>query len=154
MYGVTIDCIDIEEYVIESLLSDLELAENIAVKQLKLIMNITNTIPFDIEGEAVLLDENDLPLDFNLTSEGNKIHISGPSKVENGVIITPTVSNLTIDITQDKYDELLKLKKVIFNAKLGNNTAYVRVLDKSGLKIRLGVGAHVAANINTEDNNN
>ncbi len=152
-YGDTVDSIDIEEYEIDSLLADLELAENIAVKQLKLIMNITNTIPFDIEGEAVLLDENDQPLDFNLTSEGNKIHISGPSKVENGVITEPTTSNLTIEISQEKYDQLLKLKKVIFNAKLGNNTAYVRVLDKSGLKIRLGVGAHVAAGINLEDNN-
>ncbi len=149
-YTDTIDSINIEAYQMDSLIAELEMLEQVAVNELKLILQTTNTIPFDVVGEFVFVDAAGQAIDIQLTDEGNKIKIAGPSEVENGVVTTPGSSTIIIDVDQATYDKLTQLKQVLFKVSLGDNTTYVRLLDKSGLKIRLAVAANVKAGLNLD----
>ncbi len=144
-YTDSIDSIHIESYQLDSLIAEIEAIKEAKVNTLKLIITATNYIPFNIHGEAKLYDENGQELNFGLTNLGNSLTFVGPTKVENGVLIEPGVSTFIIDITQEKYDELTRLHKMQFTASLGDNTTYVRVLDESGLKLRVALAADVSA---------
>ncbi len=149
-YTDTVDSINISSFQIDSLIAEVEAIEEVEINDLKLIINATNTIPFEVHGELQLLDEANKPLNFNLTTEGNELTFAGPTEVENGVIVKPGVSTFIISVNQDKYDELTRLKKMVFTANLGKNTTYVRVLDRSGLKLRVAVAADVSAVANLD----
>lgn len=155
-YSDTIDSINIEAYQLDSLIAATEIVEEVEVEQLKLMIHFTNTIPFNIDGEFEFLDEANQPIDIKVTEAGNKIRIAGPTEVENGVVTEPGKNTIIIDINQEAYDKLVKMKRVVFKVALGENTTYVRLLDKSGLKIRLAVAANVraAANLDSLFNNN
>ncbi len=144
-YTDSVDSITIASFQIDSLIANVEAIKQLDVKELKLVLRATNTIPFNIHGECLLLDSVGQPLDFQLTPEGNQLTFAGPTKVENGVITEPGVSTFVISITQDKYNELTRLHKMQFTASLGDNTTYVRVLDESGLKLRIALAADVSA---------
>ncbi len=149
-YNDTIDSINIEAYQLDSLLAEVEMIEQMEVNELKLILQASNTIPFDVVGEFVFLDEAGQAIDIQLTSEGNKIKIAGPTEVENGVVREPGKSTIILDIDQAAYDKLTQMKQVLLNISLGDNTTYVRLLDKSGLTIRLAVAANVKAGLNLD----
>ncbi len=149
-YSDTINDIDISAYQIDSLIAEVEMVEKVEVNEVKLILQITNTIPFDIVGEFVFLNDSNQAIDIQLTEVGNKILIEGPTEVENGVIQSPSKSTIVISIDQAAYDKLTQLKRIEYKASLGDNTTYVRMLDKSGLKIHLAVAANVTADFNLD----
>ncbi len=150
-YGDTIKKINIEEYQLDSLLAEVKEIEEVEVRTVKLILEAINTIPFDIDAEYMLLDSANNEIDIPVTNFGKKVHIAGPTKVDDaGRIVEPGKTTLIIDVNEDKWNELVKMKKVWFKASLGKNTTYVQVLDASGLKIRIAVAADVKAVANLD----
>ncbi len=149
-YTDTINNINIKEYQLDSLLNEVEFIEDAEVHTLKLVLQITNTIPFDIDGTFTFFDEDEQEIELDITETGNTLHIERPTDIENGVIMEPGKSTIIVDITQEEYDKLVNLRTIIFTASLGDNTTYVRLLDQSDLNIRIAVAANVTADFNLD----
>lgn len=152
-YSDSINEVDLTQASLDSLLAEIKQIDSVHVDNLKLMLHAENHIPFDIDATFTFLDEQDNPIDFNLTGEGNTLHIAGPTAVENQVITQPGESTLIIDIDQNDIDKLASIKTILYHASIGNNTATVRVLDTSGLKFTIGVAANVEALLNLDFTN-
>lgn len=147
-YTDSIKDINLEKMSLDSLLADVEIIDTLHTNHLKLVLKAENWIPFNIKGTFTFLDKDDNIINFRLQEEDNTLNIAGPTKIENRVIIEPGISHLVIDIEQDELDKLASLKTIVYNAFLGENTATVRLLDTSRLKIKIGVAADVEAVLN------
>ncbi len=141
---------DISGAQMDSLLAEAEAVEDVHVHHLGLVLEATNSIPFDVLGEFIFLDSLGQVIDISLTDAGNKILIAGPTEIEEGVVIKDGVTKISIELDQETYDKLTHTKDILFHAELGHNTGEVRVLDKSALKIRIALAADIEADFNMD----
>lgn len=80
-----------------------------------LILKASNTYPFELSLDALLLDENNTPLNYLLNAPNNKIN--APVLDQNGKVIQASVSEIRIEISAEKIEALKKARKIAFSAK-------------------------------------
>ncbi|HCS87948.1 MAG TPA: hypothetical protein DIW30_05995, partial [Bacteroidales bacterium] len=76
--------------------------------------------------------------------------IAGPTEIENRVVKAPGETALIIHINQEEYDKLASVAYIVYDTFLGDNTVSVRVLDRSGLQVKIGIAADVEALLRLE----
>ncbi len=148
-YSDTISDIDISQLSLDSLLADVNFIDSLKTTDLKLYITATNWLPFDIDAKFRFLDESMNEIALTL-AEGNKLHIAGPTLVENREIKEPGKSALLISIDKENFEKLTTVKNIIYDASLGKNTATVKLLDTSRLKLQIGLAADVDAILNLQ----
>lgn len=149
-YADSIKDIQMDELSLDSLLATVDIIDTLHTAQLKILLKAENWLPFDIRSTFTFLDKDDNIINFRLQEEDNTLNIAGPTKVENRVILEPGISTLVINIEQDELDKLAALRTIVYDAFLGDNTASVRILDSSRLKIKIGIAANVNAVLNLD----
>lgn len=151
-YADSIKDINLTELSLDSLLTEIDVIDSLYTHQLKLVFKAENWLPFDIRSTFTFLDKDNNVINFQLQENDNTLNIAGPTKVENRVILEPGISTLVIDIEQDELNKLASVKTILYDAFLGDNTATVRLLDTSCLKISIGVATNVEAILNLNPN--
>lgn len=152
-YTDTLKDIDLSNSSIDSLIANVNMIDSVQINELKLILLAKNYIPFNIKATFRFFDENDQEIHFNmLEDDSNTITIAGPTEIENRVVKEPGNTSLIIRIDQEEYDKLASVKYIVYDTFLGENTASVRVLDRSNLQIKIGVAADVKALLNLDFN--
>ncbi len=126
------------------------------INELKLVLMATNYIPFNINATFRFFDENGEEIHFNglLEDGSDTVKIAGPTKVENRVVLEPGKTNVVIRIDQEEYKKLESLSYIVYELFLGENTVSVRLLDRSELRLKVGIAADVKALLNLDFDNN
>ena len=150
-YTDTIKDVDLSRTSIDSLIADIDRIDSVHVNELKLVLMAKNYIPFNIRATFRFYDKDNQEIHFNmLESGGNTITIAGPTEIENRVVKAPGETTLIIRITQEEYDKLASVAYIVYDTFLGDNTVSVRVLDRSGLQVKIGIAADVEALLRLE----
>lgn len=155
-YSDTLKDINISQSSIDSIIDNTEVIDSVHINELKLVLMATNYIPFNVNATFRFFDKNGEEIHFNnlLEDDGNTVKIAGPTKVENRVVIEPGKTNVVIRIDQAEYDKLKSLSYIVYDLFLGENTVSVRLLDRSELRIKIGLAADVKALLNLDFDKN
>ncbi len=120
--------------------------------QLKLMIQASNSIPFDIDAEIEFLNEQGNKLDITIIEDTtqhspNILHIEGPAKedIQNGIVTTPAISTFVINIDEEQFSKLSHIDKVVYKLYLGDNKDYVCILRDSSLKLKIALAADIEA---------
>lgn len=163
-YADTITDIDLSQITLDSLLAEVQIIDTIEEATLKLGLSIENSIPLQFYGVLtcldsvgnVLMNPEDATKPFRITGQDTLI-IASPNYTEdaNGSWIgTPNKVTNVITITEDVLTTVSKIKSIVFNVWLDDKSlqqAYddgmvnIRLTDKQGLRIGIGVGADLKA---------
>lgn len=150
-YTDTIKDVDLSRTSIDSLVADIDRIDSVHVNELKLVLMAKNYIPFNIRATFRFFDKDNQEIHFNMLEDGgNTITIAGPTEIENRVVKAPGETALIIHINQEEYDKLASVAYIVYDTFLGDNTVSVRVLDRSGLQVKIGIAADVEALLRLE----
>lgn len=158
-YHDTIDSINLAGWQLDSLLHDVQIVKEIETAELQLVATIENKIPFAIEGEFTLYDENNEIVLLsamrdstnNATSSSIQLKINYPDAIDNGVVTTPSTTHLSLlTIRKEDFDLLASVKYITFTAQLGDNQHTVKLNPEASVNIQLSVAADVEAIIDLE----
>lgn len=164
-YSDTITNIDLSMVTLDSLMESLpELIDTIEEAKLTVALQIENTIPLQIKGSFICLDENNnviLDPETNepfLIAGTDTLLIPTPDYTFNPSTATWDIKGgkmiLTLKVDKDKLNTLVKVKNIVFDASLDDESlAYVydkgyfnvKLTEYEGLTIKIGVGASVEA---------
>ncbi len=155
-YSDTLKDINIGSQSIDSIVQNSEVVDSLHINELKLVLMATNYIPFNINATFRFFDENGEEIHFNglLEDGSDTVKIAGPTKVENRVVLEPGKTNVVIRIDQEEYKKLESLSYIVYELFLGENTVSVRLLDRSELRLKVGIAADVKALLNLDFDNN
>lgn len=155
-YSDTLKDIHINQSSIDSIIDNSKIIDSLHINELKLVLMATNYIPFNVNATFHFYDENGEEIHFNnlLEDDSNTVKIAGPTKVENRVVIEPGKTNVVIRIDQAEYEKLKSLSYIVYDLFLGENTVSVRLLDRSELRIKIGLAADVKALLNFDFDKN
>ena len=164
-YSDTITNIDLSMVTLDSLMESLpEVIDTIEEAKLTVALQIENTIPLQIKGSFICLDENNnviLDPETNepfLIAGTDTLLIPTPDYTFNPSTATWDIKGgkmiLTLKVDKDKLNTLVKVKNIVFDASLDDESlAYVydkgyfnvKLTEYEGLTIKIGVGASVEA---------
>lgn len=159
-YYDTIDSINLAGWQLDSLLRDVQIIKEIETAELQLIATIENNIPFAIEGEFTLYNENNEVVLLNAMRDTTNIQntssihlkINCPDAIDNGVVVTPSTTNLSLlTIRKEDFDLLTTVKYITFTAQLGDNQHTVNLNPQASVNIHLSIAADVEAIIDLEE---
>ena len=166
-YKDTLRDLDLSQYSIDSLIGDVEIIDTLKATDVALYLKAMNSIPLDIYASLRCLDAygNEIkdpddptkPLIF-FAEDTVKLKAPNYEKV-NGIWIqkTPGETVITARLTKRQLDLLPSVKSIVYSAMINDKSledAYakgmenIRITDDQGLKIRLGLTAHVDAILN------
>ena len=143
----TLTDIHIDQISLDSLLEKAEFIDTMKTANLKLVLLIKNTIPFNLGAHLTFIDYKNDSIPLHITSD-NWIRIAGPGVGNldgSGDVKTPVESALTLDLDKENMEMLSKVKALKLQAHLGDNTAKARLKSSNSLNIHLGIGVDVQA---------
>lgn len=144
----TLRNIDLTSLQLDSLLSEVELINELQEVHLQLFLAIQNSIPFNISGTFTFFDEhNEIVKLSSMKNDILQLSIDCPDNVNKttGVIIAPKETIITLDIHREDFEKLASVKYIIFNAKLGENKYPVALMPNYKLSIHAGVDTDICA---------
>lgn len=160
-YSSTIDSVPfLNSISLDSILAKAKVLNDINASNIKLILDVENTIPFAIDGKFYFLGENDKEMDLQFIQDStlNHVHFDAPEMSEPkegetyGEVIAPSKTRIVVNVEKSDFEELSKVKKLRFDASLVNNPPKPCHLDKSaGLKVRIGLSAQADVVLNFDD---
>ncbi len=146
-YTDTLKDINISQSKIDSIIDNSKVIDSVYIDTIRLVLMAKNTIPFNVHLGFRFFTESGEELHFkSLEEDGmNTLIIPGPTRIENRVVMDPGLDTLVLRIGQDEYDKLESLRYIVYTAFLGENTTSVRLLDRSDLRVKIGLTADVDA---------
>lgn len=125
-----------------SALQDSAIFNTIDIDTINVYLDITNSLPVNVEIKLWYLDEQD-----QIITESNSIIIHSGIVNAEGRVTTPTVENLILSTTGETIVDVLKTKKIIISVAIEgydeNSFIYFQTTDAIDIK----VGAFLKANI-------
>lgn len=172
-FSDTINNINLSMITLDSLMANIpDMVDTINDATLTLALRIENSIPLQLKGTFVCLDENDnVILDPKtgkplLLVEQDTLTIPTPDHQFNPTTatwdVTPAELIKMIEIEKDDLNTIAQIKKIMFSAILDDESldyAYnqghfnVRLTEYESLRIKLGVGADIEAILNLDSFN-
>lgn len=142
--------VNFEKVDYDSLLSSVKFIDTIKTSDVKLFIAAKNTLPFIVEASYKFLDAAGQEVVLDLITEENKtdkvMTIPVPKSFDShGIAQTPGENMLIISINRQQFDQLKRIKKVCYDARLYGNPCTVVMTSESALKTTIGVGATVDA---------
>ena len=166
-YKDTLRDLDLSQYSIDSLLNEVEIIDTLKATDVALYLKAMNSIPLDIYASLRCLDEygNEIkdpddptkPLIF-FAEDTVKLKAPNYDKV-NGIWqqTAPGETLITAQLTKRQLNLLPKVKNIVYTAIINDKSleeAYnkglenIRITNDQGMKIKLGLTAHVDAILN------
>ncbi len=149
-YTDTTNSFYIEGGILDSLLHSWDSVVSTELKDLYIICQAANTIPFDINLGMTFLDKDNQVIDAIIFPDTNYLFIAGATEVVDSLVVEPTITEVVFNIDAERSEKLRNVKRVIYDAHLGGNTAPVKVLGKSGLSFKMVISADVKAVTNLD----
>ena len=163
-YSDTMKNVNISEYSLDSLTRKYDIIDTIKTSNLRMVILAQNSLPFDVDSRFYFLDENYNPVPLKAFAKWNEsetstlpidtLHIPQPTNIsyatdtqtgKRKAIMTEGTNTLIIDLDNNKFNQLAKVKHIGYNAFAGHNTVTVEVLDDSALKFRIALTGNVDA---------
>ncbi len=175
-YSDTIKDVDITRFTLDSLLASTDMLDTLRACDVKLVMNISNSIPLQFKAVVRALDANgnvitepdDPTKPYSLTTT-DTIRIAAPTfKFEGGnAIPTPGTAVEIVSIDKEHFDTFNQIKQIVYTATVDDESlqeAYrngnfnVRIAEDNKLNVKIGLAAKVDAvfdlgNMGNSDNN-
>lgn len=166
-YKDTLRDLDLSQYSIDSLIGDVEIIDTLKATDVALYLKAMNSIPLDIYASLRCLDaygneikDPDDPTKPLIFFAEDTVRLKAPNYEKvNGIWIqkSPGETVITARLTKRQLDLLPTVKSIVYSAMINDKSledAYakgmenIRITDDQGLKIRLGLTAHVDAILN------
>ena len=172
-YTDTIKDVNLSKYSIDSIMESVEIIDTLKATDVVLYLKAKNTIPLDVKATMRCLDEFDQVI-MDPDSAGKPLLLFHQDTI---LIPAPTYelaggawrmakegeTILTAQMTKKKLDLLPSIKKIIYTASIDNESlqeaynkgmADIRITADEGIKLKIGLTAHIDAVLNFESNNN
>lgn len=134
--------INISAISLDSLCADIDVLDSVKTSDLKLYIDIQNSLPFAIKANLQFLDEagNEVPMDFGY---GDTLIINRPDKeqIVDRQVMEPAVTHVCIRLSKNEWKAFAKVKQIRLVAELSENQATAQLDVHQKLAIRLGLGA-------------
>ena len=171
-YADTIKDVNLSKANLDSLLDDVEIVDTLKMSDLKLIMLTTSTIPLQVKALFRCYDENgnllkdpenpSMPLTL---FESDTLRIVPPTYAfSNGTWnMTPKKSNLVGSVTKKKLEVLSQVNYITYELWVDDEALdyafkqgafNVKITGDSGIKLQIGLTAHVDAVLNLTNSKN
>ena len=113
-YSDTLKDVSISSMSLDSLLSGAEMIDSLNVRVLKLVVVATNSMPLNVQLELKPLDENGQKV-----MDMQPLLIAAPNEWDAATnSLVPGKNQLIINVTEDKLEELSKVKNMVYTATL------------------------------------
>jgi len=158
-YSFALNDINLSRFTLDSLLS----FADVKTSTLKIIMDVENSIPFDVACKIHFLDKDsaEVPLALLSESEGSILHfgmpeMSRPSGSKYGYVTKPSETRVILNLDKDDFDKFTEVKTIRFDASLENMEVPCILEQNAGLRIHIGLAAKIDAvlDLNKTNNNN
>ena len=162
-YTSTIDSVNISRISLDSLLASAAVLDTVKASDLKLILEVENSIPFDLEGWFTFLDKDSVDMKMQLLEGNQENHLRFPApKMERpsgqtyGFVKEPSVTRCIINVDKNDFDRFAEVKKIRFDAAITGNPQPCVLDTATDLRVKIGLSAHIDAVLNFDSiaNNN
>ncbi|MBQ6748930.1 MAG: hypothetical protein IJR09_05790 [Paludibacteraceae bacterium] len=156
-YSTTLDTLTFIDKL-DSIQTSAKILDTINAGNVKLILAVENTIPFDIDAELLFIDSVGKPLHMQLVENAEQsndtthLHFKAPHIDKFGDAIQPVETQKIVLIVNDAdLIELKKAKKMWFKASISGNEEACRLSKDAGLRVRVGVSANADVTFKFDD---
>ncbi len=161
-YTSVIDSVRLNSYSLDSLLATVPVLDSVNAASLKLILQVKNSIPFDLQGTFTFLDEDSVDLGLQLVEDNttNTFHFPAPTMSapggpnEYGEVKTPSETTIIVNVDKNDFDRLSEVKKVKFDIAITGNPQRCKITSTTGVNIRIGIAGQIDAVVDFSKNNN
>lgn len=138
--------IDGFEQVTEFELADMESIRG--TKELSMILNAVNELPFDGSIDIIFLDENDVPMD-SLVNQGLFV---APSVYQDGRVLEPAVSQSEIILSESLVDTMISASTLKLVTRLNSYGAssgdFIEIFADYNLIVKVGIAGNLSVDLN------
>lgn len=171
-YRDTIKDVNLSQYSIDSLVSNVKMIDTVKTSNLRLVLNAENTMPLDIKGVLrcyddkgqMIMDPDDPTKPLMLFEEdpvrGDTLYFAAAKYTKNasGWNASPSKSTNVARISKAKTDLLPKIKNIIYYAVIDDKSLETtlpnfKLTKDMGLKFNIGLSANADAIFNFSGNN-
>ena len=161
-YNTTLSDLNISKISLDSLLGEGGVVDTLMTSDLKLILSVSNGIPFDIDGVFTFLDKDSLPMNLQLLQDSTQNHILFPAPTmtklagqKYGIVSEPSVTNVIINVDKTKVEKLSEVKHIHLDASIAGNPQPCQIDTNTYVSVKIGIAAHMDAILKfTNQNNN
>lgn len=154
-YTTTVKDINISNISLDSLLASVQVIDSIKSGTLKLILDIKNGIPFDLNAYFTFLDADSVDLGLRLVqdNDSNRIHLPAPTMEKPalekyGRVTAPSVTRLIVNVEKNDFNRLAETKMLRFDAAITGNPQPCQIEEKTDLTVKIGLSAQIDAIFN------
>ena len=156
-YSFALGDINLSRFTLDSLLS----FADVKTSTLKIIMDVENSIPFDVACKIHFLDKDsaEVPLALLSESDGSILHfgmpeMNRPSGSKYGYVSKPSETRVILNLDKDDFDLFTQVKSIRFDASLENMEVPCILEQTAGLRIHIGLAAKIDAVLDLNKTNN
>jgi len=149
---------NLEKVQLDSLVADIEAVDSISVRDLHMLLTLSNTLPFEISGKFRFLDANYQEMAMDLMAD-NSITVAGPTAYDATGKPEAGKGHLDVKIDDQSLELLPKIKYIEFDATVKDAGAPasvypVSITPECGLKVHVALTADVSAYLKLVFGNN
>lgn len=146
-YTMLKEDVAISSVSIDSLIEDINGLEQINKADVRLVLEVANSIPFGVSLDLEFLKADGTDAGIKLLAEGDKLLIPAPDKenMVNGKVTHPKNATFTLEMSKDDLSKMSEVKKIRMNAALTQNQAQANLTSDTKLKIGIGIAANMDA---------
>ena len=162
-YTTTLEDVDISNVSLDSLLAEVQVLDSVKASDLKLIMEIQNGLPFEVEGTFTFLNKQGVDMKLVLLEDHPDNHLIFPVPKMTvppgeiyGYVDEPSVTRCIISVDKNDFNRLAEVGSIRMDLAVVNNPVPCKITKDTDLRVRIGIAAHVDAvlNFDKENNNN
>lgn len=144
--------VSISRFSLDSLVESVQLIEDVKAADIRLIVQIDNGIPFDLDAKFFFLDKNGKELKLQLVQDStmNHLHV-GAAKMARagsdkyGRVTEPTSERYIFRVGQNEFDRLSEVTSIKMHVAMIGNPEPCKLTKDTDLKVTMGLAAHVDA---------
>ena len=159
-YVTTLTDVNISSISIDSIVASSNAIDSIKASEIKLILQVENGIPFEVEGTFTFLDKDSNELKLQLIEDSTKNHVRFPAPEMAikqgemyGYVVKPSVTRQVISIGKNEFERLAEVKSVRMDVAAVGNPQPCKITKYTDLRVRIGLAAKVDAILNFESAN-
>jgi hypothetical protein len=162
-YSLLLDSINLSSITLDSLLESAQILDTVRASELKMVLQIENSLPFDLNAYIVFLDKDSVEMKLNLVenNDSNRIHLPAPKmdvtafSAPYGVVTEPSVQTYIVNVKKNDFDRFAEIKKIRLDATISGNPVPCILDNKCKLSLKVGLTANIDAilDLSREDKN-
>jgi len=156
-YASTIKDVNLSSFSLDSLIESTKVVnvDTIRASDIKLILDVHNSIPFDLRGQFTFRDKDSTDMQMVLVqgNDSNIFHFPAPTKMEKSAktdyyyVAEPSVTRLIVSVEKNDFDRLSEIKYINFDAAITGNPKPCQLDTNTCVQVSIGVSALVDADL-------